>query len=136
MYVVTTISASFCLDIMVINDDVDAVFNAMVNLFLKRKMPMRKQEKPKIQPHWWSKSLAGIFPALTLSYGLVALFAWYGPGGIDDSNKVQVNMWLITPIWLTMFSLVYLFSTGRKAWIWLVSANILVFSLFALLRGL
>lgn len=97
---------------------------------------MSRRDKAQIQPHWWSKSLAGIFPALTLSYGLVALFAWYGPGGIDAANKVQVNMWLITPIWLTIFSLVYLFPTGRKAWGWLLAANVLVFGLFALLRGL
>jgi len=77
-----------------------------------------------------------MFPALTLSYGLVALFAWYGPGGIDAVNKVQVNMWMISPIWLTIFSLVYMFPTGRKAWCWLLLANVLVFGLFVLLRRL
>ena len=88
----------------------------------------------KIQPHWWSKTLSGLFLGLLLAYALVAIFAWYGPGGIDAPVKVQFNMWMITPIWLLVLSFTYLFKTGFKAFIYLGSANIFFYSLFFLLR--
>lgn len=43
-------------------------------------------------------------------------------------------MWLVTPIWLTVLSLVFLFASGRRAWLWLGGANALVFGALALLR--
>lgn len=90
----------------------------------------------KIQPHWWSKTFAGIILGLTLTYAIVSIFAWYGPGGIEAPSKVQFNMWLITPIWLSIFSLTYLFKTGIKAIVYLSSANILFYSIFLTLRWL
>ena len=90
----------------------------------------------KIQPHWWSKSFAGFILGLTLAYAIVALFAWYGPGGIDAPVKVQFNMWLISPIWLLILSFTYLFKTGKKAFFYLGSANILLYSIFLFLRWL
>lgn len=95
----------------------------------------RLSQAEKIQPHWWSKTLAGSILGLTLSYALVAIFAWYGPGGIDAPTKVQFNMWLISPLWLLTLSLTYLFKTGLKAFIYLGAANIIFYSLFLLLRG-
>ncbi len=94
----------------------------------------RTSQTNKIQPHWWSKTLAGVILGLTLCYGLVGLFAWFGPGGIDAPAKVQLNMWLITPLWLTLLSLVYLFPTGRRAWGWLAAANGLVYLVYIGLR--
>ncbi|NRA52519.1 MAG: hypothetical protein HRU23_00040 [Gammaproteobacteria bacterium] len=97
---------------------------------------MRRNQVDKIQAHWWSKTAIGALLGLLLAYGLVATFAWYGPGGIDAPIKVQFNMWLITPLWLTIFSLVYLFKTGRSALIYLGGANVLCYSIFTLLRSL
>lgn len=90
----------------------------------------------KIQPHWWMKTFAGLILGLTLTYALVAIFAWYGPGGIDAPAKVQFNMWMIAPIWLLIFSFTYLFKTGFKAFIYLGSANIVFYAIFFLLRWL
>ncbi|MEI6894850.1 MAG: hypothetical protein V5789_09525 [Colwellia sp.] len=90
----------------------------------------------KIQPHWWSKTLAGIFLGLSLSYALVIIFAWYGPGGIDAPAKVQFNMWIISPIWLLIFSFTYMFKTGLKAALYLLGANITAYSLFFFLGWL
>ena len=75
----------------------------------------RLAEKDKLQPAWWTKSLAGLVLGFTLALGLVGLFAWFGPGGIDADTKVQVNMWLIAPIWLSVLSLSFLFKTGLRA---------------------
>lgn len=77
----------------------------------------------KIQPHWWSKSLCGIILGFSLAVGLTGLFAWFGPGGIDANSKVQLNMWLIAPLWMLTLSLVCLFRTGLRAFVWLTAAN-------------
>lgn len=73
----------------------------------------------RIQPDWWSKSSAGLICGLFLAVGCVGLFAWLTPGGPQAPDKVQLNMWLIVPLWMTIFSLVFLFHTGRQAWCWL-----------------
>ncbi|WP_428718235.1 hypothetical protein [Undibacterium curvum] len=72
---------------------------------------VKPQKKPAIHPDWWSKTLAGAVLALTLAFAVCGLFAWWGPGGISAPNKVQFVMWMITPLWLVIFSLVYLFHT-------------------------
>ncbi len=88
----------------------------------------------KIQPHWWQKSIAATLLGLTLSYALIGIFAWYGPGGIDAAVKVQFNMWMITPIWLTIITFSFMFKTGRHAFIYLGAANLIAYSIFVLLR--
>ena len=88
----------------------------------------------KIQPHWLSKTLAGVICGLLLAYGMVALFAWFGPGGIDAPIKVQMNMWLIVPVWLVVLSTVYLFRTGLQAWLYLLAANAATYAFFFLFR--
>lgn len=88
-----------------------------------------------IQPQWWRKTLIGLLFSLTLAYALVALFAWYGPGGIQAPVKVQLNMWLVTPLWLTFFCLSYLFTSWRSAALTLGLANLLSWGLFCMLRG-
>lgn len=94
----------------------------------------RLTAEQKIQPHWWLKTFSGAILGLTLSYAFIAIFAWFGPGGIDATAKVQFNMWMIPPIWLLVLSLCYLFKTGVKAFVYLLSANIVVYSLFFILR--
>lgn len=87
----------------------------------------RLAEQDKLQPDWWTKSLAGLVLGFTLALGLVGLFAWFGPGGIDADTKVQVNMWLIAPIWLLILSFSFLFKTGLRAFGYLGSLNILTY---------
>ncbi|NQY88527.1 MAG: hypothetical protein HRT51_12440 [Colwellia sp.] len=96
----------------------------------------RLTAEQKIQPHWWSKTIAGIILGLTLTYAIVAIFAWHGPGGIDAPVKVQFNMWMIAPIWLLILSFTYLFKTGLKAIVYLGSANMFFYGIFFLLRWL
>ncbi|MCL1046969.1 hypothetical protein L2737_16850 [Shewanella electrodiphila] len=84
----------------------------------------------KIQPHWWCKTFIGIFMGLLLSYGLIALFAWFGPDGLETGMKVQFNMWMISAIWLPILTLIYLFKTARSAFIYLLFANVCVYFLF------
>lgn len=96
----------------------------------------RLTAEQKIQPHWVSKTLAGGILGLALAYGFVAIFAWFGPGGINAPVKVQFNMWLVTPIWMLVLSFSYLFKTGLKAVMYLASANFLIYGVFFFLRWL
>ncbi|MDO6682321.1 MULTISPECIES: hypothetical protein [unclassified Oceanobacter] len=66
---------------------------------------------------WWSKSLSGIIAGFLLALGISGLFAWWGPGGIDATNKVQFNMWLIVLVWVPLLATVYLFRNGVRAWL-------------------
>lgn len=97
---------------------------------------MNKAKPHAIQPDWWSKSIAGTLLGLLIAYALVGLFAWAGPGGIDAPDKEQFNMWIITPIWLTIFSLTYLFHNGLRAWLWLGSVSVALMALLVLTRWL
>ncbi|KZN61754.1 hypothetical protein [Pseudoalteromonas luteoviolacea] len=97
----------------------------------------------KIQPHWWSKTLAGIFAGFFLSIGIVGIFAWLGPDGLTQQIseeqrlwKTQFNMWIITPIWLIILSFVYLFRTGKQAWTWLGGFACLTITIVAGFRGM
>ena len=87
----------------------------------------RLAENDKLQPDWWTKSLAGFILGFTLALGLVGLFAWFGPGGINADTKVQFNMWMITPIWLLILSFSFLFKTGLRAIGYLGLFNILTY---------
>jgi len=97
---------------------------------------MNNEMSIKIQPHWWGKTLVGAILGLLLAYAIIGLFAWYGPGGIDAPTKVQFNMWLITPLWLTIFSLVYLFKTSGDALRYLGGANLLCYAILILMRSI
>lgn len=87
------------------------------------------------QPDWLLKTSAGLICGPLLAFLFVAFFAWYGPGGIDAKDKVQFNMWIITPIWFSILSTVYLFRDGKRAWIGLGVPALLLLCLFLLLRG-
>ena len=72
----------------------------------------------------------------------VALFAWFGPDNLTTSLsneralwRVQFNMWLITPIWLCVIAFVYLFKSGKVAWLKLGLANVFIYSVWVLLRS-
>lgn len=81
-----------------------------------------------IQPDWWTRTFSGLILGLALALALSGCFAWAGPGGIHAVDKVQFNMWVITPIWMLIFSFVFLFPTGRMAVFWLTAANVITWS--------
>lgn len=91
--------------------------------------------KGRIQPHWLGKSLAGVVLGYTLALACVGLFAWLGPGGIAAGNKTQFTMWLIAPLWMSVFVPVYLFRSGLRAWLWLGAANIVAYSVLLAVRA-
>lgn len=85
----------------------------------------------KIQRDWISKSVAGVVLGLLLGLGCSALFMELAPDMMANI-KVQLAMWMVTPIWLGVLSMSFLFQDGKRAWMWLVLANTLVFTLYFL----
>lgn len=94
----------------------------------------RTAKAQRIQPQWWSKTAIGLIGGLLLAFGLVTLFAWYGPGGLHQGAKVQFTMWMVTPIWLSIFSASYLFTSAQSAVKVLGLANGICWGLFIALR--
>lgn len=94
-----------------------------------------RQKAPRLQPDWWRKTLAAVLLGFPLALVITGLFAWAGPGGIAATDKVQFNMWLLTLLWLLIMSLVYLFRSGNQALLWLGGANLLLWPLFLIVRG-
>lgn len=90
----------------------------------------RLLQQDKIQPHWWRKSIIAVLLGLSFAYGVVAVFAWFGPGGIEAPVKVQFNMWLISLIWLPVLAFSFLFRTATTALMYMLGANALIYLLF------
>jgi hypothetical protein len=88
-----------------------------------------------IRPDWWSKTFAGAVLGAALALALAGLFAWAGPGGINAREKAQFVMWIMAPLWMAVFSTVYLFRSGRRAVLWLGGANVVAFSLLFYIRS-
>lgn len=88
-----------------------------------------------IQPDWLGKSLAGLLPGLAIAFVCVGFYAWYGPGSISSADKTQFNMWLVTPVWFCILSLVFLFRSARQAWVVLGAVTLLLYSSFILVRS-
>lgn len=86
---------------------------------------------------WFGKASAGFVCGFTLAIALTGLFAWFGPGGLmHSSGKTQLNMWLVSPIWVTVLSVCFLFRSGARAWGWLLLANAVCFGLLFAGRAL
>ena len=88
---------------------------------------------PAIRRDWLSKTLAGTVLGFTLAIACSGLFALLTPG-LAMNAKAQLSMWLVMPVWLGVLSFVFLFASGRRAWLWLGAANALVFGVLAVAR--
>lgn len=88
----------------------------------------------RLRRDWWGKSSAGVFGGLGLALALAGLVAWLTPGGPAATNKFQLIMWLVSPLWLGVLSLCFLFPSGASAWRWLGGANLLAFAALAACR--
>ncbi len=95
-------------------------------------LPQRRERRP-IRPDWWSKTLAAVLLGPVFAMACSALFVEFAPG-IAFNTRAQLAMWLVAPIWMGVLSGVYFFASGRRAWIGLGGASLLLIGLVALLR--
>lgn len=79
---------------------------------------------------WISKTLAGVLLGFTLAIGCAGLLNWLA-ASLPLSTRGQLTMWLTAPVWMGVLSSVYFFRSGKHAWLWLASANLLVFAVLA-----
>lgn len=86
-----------------------------------------------IRPDWISKTLAGLLLGLTFALAASALFSDM-TGGMPLAVRGQLAMWMVPPIWLSVFSGVYFFTSGLRAWLWLGGANVLAYSALVAIR--
>ncbi len=95
---------------------------------------MTRPGKPRpIRPDWLSKTLAGLllgFSLATIAAGLLMTQL----RGMPLPVSGQLAMWLVPPVWLGVLSLVYFFSSGLRAWAWLLGANVAALGIWWLLQ--
>lgn len=81
--------------------------------------PLQKAPpRPEIRGDWASKTFAGLVMGLALAFAGAGLLFHLGPPG---ASKMLAVMWLVAPLWLIVQSTVYLFHSGKRAWLWLGS---------------
>lgn len=78
---------------------------------------------------WFGKATAGLVLGFGLALALSSLFAILAPG--SGGGKLQVTMWMASPIWVTILGFCFLFRSGRAAWGWLGLANGIAFGVLA-----
>lgn len=86
-----------------------------------------------IRRDWVTKTLAGAILGFGLAIGCSGIYARLA-AETPLPIRAQLTMWIVMPIWLGVLSLVFLFRSGARAWLWLGLANIVVLGAFAALR--
>jgi hypothetical protein len=74
----------------------------------------------------WGQTSAGLLPGLSLACLLSGLLVLPLPVSLEA--QVVLAIVLVLPLWVTVWTLCYLFSDGRRAWTWLLLANALSFA--------
>lgn len=97
------------------------------------RLDARARKPAPIRPDWISKTLAGLLLGLGLAISASALLASL-LAGMPLPVSGQLVMWLVPPVWLGVLSLVYFFSSGLRAWLWLGGANALALAAWWLVR--
>lgn len=81
-----------------------------------------------------SKTCAGILLGLGLAASVSALVAWATPDAAGSVTKRVFLNFLFPVLWMPVLGLVYLFPSGRQAWLWLALANLLGFGAYLACR--
>lgn len=86
-----------------------------------------------IRRDWLSKTLAGLLLGLVLAF---AASAWLATllSGLPISERGQLAMWSVPPVWLGVLSGVYFFASGGRAWRWLGGVSLLAWGGLLALR--
>lgn len=80
-----------------------------------------------IQKDWGSKSLAGGILGLAFAFACSGIYTRLVTS-LPLPVKAQLAMWMVAPIWLSLFALVYLFQSGKRAWLYLGSLNLIAWT--------
>lgn len=100
---------------------------------LEPNLKPRTREPRPIRADWWSKTLAAVLLGPVIALACSALFVELA-AGMALGARAQLAMWLVAPIWMGVLGGVYFFANGRRAWVGLAGASLLLVGLVALLR--
>lgn len=79
---------------------------------------------------WLGKASAGLVLGFSLSLAMSGLLAWFTPGPLQLYNgKHQLAMWSLGLFWNLALASCFLFRDGKRAWLWLGTANVLCYGL-------
>ena len=78
---------------------------------------------------WFGKTAAAVLLGFLLAVGISGLWGWFGVGGITGGPaKMQLNMWMVPPVWALVCAFVFFFRSTRAAWGWLALMNLAVWA--------
>lgn len=80
---------------------------------------------------WLGQGLAGLILGFTLALGVSKLFMLMTPEMVQTA-RVQLAMWMVMPVWLTVFAISFLWRRALHAWVMLGILNLAVFGLAAI----
>lgn len=93
-------------------------------------IPAHKKRFKYSAKHWLGKVSSAVFLGFSLCLGVSGLMLRYGFGDIAMySIQGQFLMWMLSPLWLCLLGLCFLFPSGLAAWLYLGIANALVWGL-------
>lgn len=93
----------------------------------------RRAKPAPIRPDWFSKTLGGLLLGLALALAASALYSDM-TASMPLPTRGQLVMWMVPPIWMGVFSGVYFFTSGLRAWLWLGGANVLAWGVLLAMR--
>lgn len=82
----------------------------------------------KIHPDWIGKFLAGSILGFVIAICISQLFMSL-PLKIMLTFKVQIAMWLVAPIWMSILGFCFLFKSGASAWQYLSIISLILYAL-------
>lgn len=96
---------------------------------------MSTTKKQKIQPDWWTKTVAGLFLGLSFSIAIGALVFLLTLSNVERSLPAQLAMWTIPWVWLFVFFIAYFIPKGWQSLVIYSIANVIAYALVFWLRG-
>ena len=82
----------------------------------------------------WTRASAGIVPGFFLAAALLGLVCWLLPGSWEST--MVAGLIAFFPLWVGVFCVSFLFSSGKRAWMWLSALALLGLGLLWILQAL
>ena len=89
----------------------------------------------KIQPDWWSKSLAGWVLGLSLAIAGASFVTLWGLHSLNKALAPQVGMWSLPWLYLPLVFIAYFIPKGWQALLIYSVLNVIAYGILLSIRG-